>query len=99
MRVSPFAIGLLTVFASLGTDARAQSPSDPVPSAALLSPERDSYATGVITLRAAADADAPIQSVAFYVDGRQVCVLEARPFECDWDAGQEVNAHQVRAIL
>ena len=77
----------------------AQSASDALASAQILSPERDSYATGVVVLRAAADPSAPVQSVTFFVDGHRVCILDRRPFECEWDAGQEVNAHQVRAIF
>ena len=77
----------------------AQSPPDALPSAQILSPERDSYATGVVLLRAAADASAPVQTVTFFVDGHQVCILDRPPFECEWDAGQDVKAHQVRAVF
>lgn len=73
--------------------------ADPLPSAQLLAPDRDSYLTGTVQLRASADAEAPVAAVAFYVDGRQVCIVESRPFDCEWDAGGEVNAHQVRAIF
>jgi len=27
-----------------------------------------------------------------------VCALTAPPFECEWDAGQTITAHQVRAV-
>lgn len=84
---------------SLGALVGAQSPADPVASAQIVTPERDSYVTGVVLLKGSVDAEADVASVAFYVDGRQVCVIQARPFECEWDAGQEVTAHQVRAIF
>jgi VWFA-related protein len=37
--------------------------------------------------------------VTFFVDGRQVCAIAAAPFECEWDAGQQVVAHQVRLVV
>ena len=36
--------------------------------------------------------------MTFFVDGRQVCALTAPPFECEWDAGAAITAHQVRAV-
>ena len=38
-----------------------------------------------------------VSGVAFYVDGRQVCTFTVSPFVCEWDAGSDVVAHQVRA--
>lgn len=92
-------IGVVALLCSVAPPVGAQAPRDPVPSAEIVSPERDSYATGVVMLKGAVADDAPVSAVAFFVDGRQVCVIESRPFECEWDAGQEVNAHQVRAIF
>lgn len=77
----------------------AQAPADPLPSAQITSPERDSYVSGVVWLRATVDEAAPLTSVTFYVDGRQICVVTSRPFECEWDAGSDVTAHQVRVIF
>jgi VWFA-related protein len=78
---------------------RAQPAADPLPSARIVSPEPDSYATGVVLLRADTDLSAPVVSVTFFVDGRQVCIIQKRPWECEWDAGREVSAHQVRAVF
>ncbi len=93
------AVGVVGLTLCLAGVSQGQSTADPVPSAQLVSPERDSYLTGAVSLKATADAAAPIERVAFFVDGRQVCVLDARPFECEWDAGREVSAHQVRVIF
>lgn len=93
------AVGVAALTLSVASVAHGQSTVDPVPSAQLISPERDSYLTGTVSLKATADAAAPVERVAFFVDGRQVCVIEARPFECEWDAGHEVSAHQVRVIF
>lgn len=78
---------------------RAQTPRDLLPSARLLAPEPDSYMSGVVALRAVSDPDAPVASVSFFVDGRQVCLVTTRPFECEWDAGSDVKARQIRAVF
>jgi VWFA-related protein len=39
-----------------------------------------------------------VTGMTFFVDGRQVCALTAPPFECEWDAGATITAHQVRAV-
>jgi len=90
------AVAAMQILAAL---LRAQPAADPLPSARILSPEADSYATGVVLLRADTDLSAPVVSVTFFVDGRQVCIIAKRPWECEWDAGREVSAHQVRAVF
>jgi VWFA-related protein len=77
----------------------AQTTADAVPSARLVSPEPESFATGVIALRAVLDESLAVDNVTFFVDGRQVCIVTARPLECEWDAGTEVTAHQIRAVF
>jgi hypothetical protein len=89
----------LALGASALTHAAAQAQADAVPSARILSPDADSYLTGNVKLLAAADTSAPIALVTFFVDGRQVCAVEHPPYECAWDAGTEVSAHQVRAVF
>jgi VWFA-related protein len=36
--------------------------------------------------------------VTFFVDGRQVCRAAKAPFECEFDVGQAIAEHQVRAV-
>jgi Ca-activated chloride channel family protein len=43
-------------------------------------------------------AAARVKRFAFSVDGREVCVLAAPPFSCEWDAGGDVVEHLVRAV-
>jgi VWFA-related protein len=74
------------------------STSDP-PAVRIVSPEPDSYVSGPTELRAAVDTTLPVDSVTFFVDGRQVCAVGASPFQCDWDAGQNVTAHQIRLVV
>jgi Ca-activated chloride channel homolog len=97
-RVATFAVLLFGVASAIHL-AAVQAPADPLPSAKLVSPEPDAWATGVMTLRATVDEAAPVENVTFFVDGRQVCIVTQRPFECEWDAGSDVKAHQFRAVF
>jgi VWFA-related protein len=65
----------------------------------IVSPAADTFVSGPTQLRAAIDAALPVDSVTFFVDGRQACAVAAPPFECDFDAGQNVLAHQVRLVV
>jgi len=64
----------------------------------IVSPVDGAYASGVQMLRATLDPPTAASAVIFFVDGRQVCVVAAAPFECEWDAGRTVNEHQVRVV-
>jgi Ca-activated chloride channel homolog len=77
----------------------AQAPA-PVsaPQVRVLSPDEDAYITGPTLLRAAVTPSDAVTGVTFFVDGRQVCALAKAPFECEWDAGKTIAAHQVRAV-
>ena len=79
------------------TAARAQ----PAPAGAqvqILSPASDEFMSGLTQLRARVDPEGAASSMVFFVDGRQVCSVPAQPFQCDWDAGDTVREHQVRAV-
>ena len=75
----------------------AQAPAG-VPVLTILSPGEDAYVTGPTLLRASITSSETVTGVTFFVDGRQVCALATLPFECDWDAGATITAHQVRAV-
>jgi Ca-activated chloride channel family protein len=36
--------------------------------------------------------------VLFSIDGRQVCDISSPPFECSWEAGGNIVAHQIRVV-
>jgi VWFA-related protein len=74
----------------------AQAPAA-APQLRILSPDDDTYVTGPTLLRASITPSEQVTGVTFFVDGRQVCALTQPPFECDWDAGAAITAHQVRA--
>ena len=90
---------LMACLFATGGGAAAQAPADALPSAKIDAPEPDSYATGVVALRAVTDEAAIVENVTFFIDGRQVCIITQRPFECEWDAGSEVTDHQIRAVF
>jgi Ca-activated chloride channel family protein len=75
----------------------AQAPAD-LPVLKIVSPTDDAYLTGPTQLSATVAPAGTVTGVTFFVDGRQVCSLTGLPFECEWDAGVTVAAHQVRAV-
>ena len=75
----------------------AQAPAD-APLVKIVSPGDDAYVTGPTLLRATIVPAEAVTGMTFFVDGRQVCALTAPPFECEWDAGATITAHQVRAV-
>jgi Ca-activated chloride channel family protein len=81
----------------LTLSAWAQAPAG-VPQLKILSPGEDAYVTGATLLRASITPAESVTGVTFFADGRQVCALTQLPFECEWDAGAAITAHQVRAV-
>jgi VWFA-related protein len=88
--------------------AAAQSvPPAPVPPASssdvnavrIVSPEPNSYIGGTTLLEAAVDPTLKVDNATFFVDGRPACTVAVAPFECSWEAGQEVVAHQIRLVV
>jgi Ca-activated chloride channel family protein len=65
----------------------------------IVAPESDSYIGGSTPLRAAVDPTLAVDNLTFFVDGRQACTITVAPFECIWEAGQEVVAHQIRLVV
>ncbi len=65
----------------------------------ITSPEAGAAVSGLVVLRAEPDASIAdrVVRVGFRVDGETVCVREAPPFECEWDAGLFPAVHVVRA--
>ncbi len=68
------------------------------PALEILSPPADAYLSGSTTLRAGLTPAAAANRIVFFVDGRQVCASTAEPFECAWEAGSTVIAHQIRVV-
>jgi len=70
----------------------------PAPALEILSPAADAFLSGPTTLRARVEPASAVESVVFFVDGREICTDTAPPFECDWDAGDTVKARQIRVV-
>ena len=81
-----------------------QLAGQPVPAGAarITSPEDGSYLTGPVRLTIAFDPlsiTAQVRQVRWFADARQVCTAAMPPFSCEWDAGQTVNEHVIRAVV
>src|SRR5215831_17833375 len=76
----------------------AQTVPAPVPELAIVSPTADAYISGTTVLRATLTPADAATRVLFSVDGKQVCDAGAPPFECSWEAGPNITAHQVRVV-
>jgi Ca-activated chloride channel family protein len=67
----------------------------------IASPTADAYLAGPVRLVAVlepASAVRDVTQITFFADGRTVCSVSRPPFECDWNAGDRVTAHQIRAV-
>jgi VWFA-related protein len=87
--------------ASLAALAWGASPSDGLtqPSIVIVDPAPGRYVSGRQTLRARLAPDGlPVVRLTFAADGQPVCAREAPPWECEWDAGQDVVSHNIRAV-
>jgi Ca-activated chloride channel homolog len=98
MTVKRTLLSALAAIVAAGLVARAQAPAAGVPTVTITSPEAGTYANGPITLHARIEPQADVVNVTFYIDGRQHCVVGVWPFECEWDAGQNITEHQIRAV-
>ena len=90
---------LLLAAAGAAGQERAQGlPTAGTPALEILSPAADAYISGATTLRAGLTPVAAAKRLLFYVDGRQVCEAVTAPFECSWEAGGHIVAHQIRVV-
>ena len=62
----------------------------------IVSPGDGEYIAGRIVIRASVEPALAAESVVFFVDGQQMCVVRRSPYECEWDAGRSVEQHQIR---
>ena len=89
---------LLCAASRAAVPARAQAPANGAPALEILSPSADAYISGATTLRAGLTPATAATRILFFVDGRQVCEAVAQPFECSWEAGGSIVAHQIRVV-
>ena len=79
--------------------ATATLPAAPGPRVRIVSPTDDAMMTGRTRLRGEVEPEALAASGAFFVDWHQICTVLKPPFECEWDAGPTIAAHQVRFVV
>lgn len=85
------------VLAALWVTASAQAPA---PALRIAAPTEGSFVNGPTRLVAMIDppsATNTVTQLTFFADAHVVCSLMRPPFECDWDAGERVVTHQIRA--
>ena len=88
------------VFAAIAAGAVASGQeASALPDVEILSPASDDYLSGPVWLRAAIDPADRAASATFFVDGRRTCVIVDPPYECEWDAGRDTVARQVRLVV
>jgi Ca-activated chloride channel family protein len=80
---------------ALAASGQGQEP----PQVQIVSPESGSFLSGRTALKAVVEPPDRAGIVSFFVDGRQVCEMTQPPFECEWDAGENVREHQVRLVV
>src|SRR5436190_3238058 len=90
MLLAPFGLAQGVPSDSRGTQA-------PAPQFEIVSPGPDAYVSGTTILRATLTPPDAATRIVFSVDGKQVCDATSAPFECSWEAGAGVYAHQIRA--
>jgi Ca-activated chloride channel homolog len=83
---------------ALGGLLVAQTVPPPAPDLEIVSPAADAYISGTTVLRATLTPADAVTRVLFSVDGKQVCDAGVPPFECSWEAGPNITAHQVRVV-
>jgi VWFA-related protein len=87
---------LCGVFLQLSRQPTVQS------SARITSPEDGSYLMGAVRFTIALDPLSivpKVRQVRWFADGRQVCTSTTAPFSCEWDAGEAVKEHVIRAVV
>ena len=90
---------LMIAGALLSATAARAGAQDPAAAALeIASPAADAYLSGTTMLRATLTPEDAATRVLFSVDGRQVCNAVAPPFECSWEAGGRIVAHQIRVV-
>ena len=95
-RMSLTIAGVLLLSVAARITMRAQT--SPAPQLEIVSPSSDAYVSGTTVFRARLTPPDAATRIAFSVDGKQVCDASAPPFECSWEAGSAVVAHQIRVV-
>ncbi len=94
MRV--LAIGALS---AVVWSAALSSAAQPAPRLTIVEPAPGRYLSGRQVLRARFEPEGlQVVRLMFAADGHPVCARPAPPWECEWDAGDGVVSHSIRAV-
>ena len=66
----------------------------------ITSPVEDAYVSGGIRLVVVIEPASlikQVKQVVFFADGRRLCAVQKQPFQCEWDAGDRIVEHTIRA--
>jgi Ca-activated chloride channel homolog len=77
------------------------SPGGQAGTARIVSPADGTFVTGAVRLAIAIEPMslmADVRQVRWFADARQVCTVERPPFTCEWDAGELMKEHVIRAV-
>jgi Ca-activated chloride channel family protein len=89
-------LSLVALCALAIVDAAGQAPA-----VRITSPTDGSYVMGPVRLAVTFDPLSvlpAVREVRWFADGRQICTAATRPFTCEWDAGDKVSEHAIRAV-
>jgi len=65
----------------------------------ITAPTESTYLAGEVLLRATVEpSSTAVTDVTFFANGTKVCTVTTPPFECQWDAGARIKAHQIRVV-
>jgi Ca-activated chloride channel family protein len=65
----------------------------------ILSPTAESALRGTVTLEAEVrPVEVPVAQIVFFVDGERACATAARPYRCEWDAGNRPTPRDVHVV-
>lgn len=93
-------VGVVALVAALSwTEAAGQDPVPARPQVSIVSPSADAYLSGPTRLTALVEPPQAAARATFFVDGYEVCATDTPPFDCVWDAGRDVAAHQIRFVV
>ena len=86
---------LVVLASTVSADVVGQTP----PRLTIVEPAPGRYVSGQQVLRARLELEGlPVVRLTFTADGHPVCARQNPPWECEWDAGDGVVSHNIRAV-
>ncbi len=91
--------GLAALLAAASLSVTSGTAQAPAPALHIQAPAPGSYVSGTVLVQAAvAPEGQAVDRMTFFADGRQVCVVESPPFQCEWNAGTQLREHVFRVV-